>query len=89
MFSTDTGADQLGCHNTIAAEMASSLTTLYFRQWCCLHQLALAVKSHLVVMGKHFSAVATMVNVWRSVNTAVKIREAPGMMYVIMLPFHW
>lgn len=50
--------------------------TWYFRNWCALHQLHLIVKTQLSQLGTHFTDTATLVNVWRGVQTAIKIYKA-------------
>ena len=75
IFATDAGPDQVGCHGLLLRDMAQSLQTLYFRQWCLMHQIQLSIKAHLSLCGSHFSDVATVCNTWRAIQNACRIHN--------------
>ena len=72
-MTTDHGPDQQGAHTRISNDIAGDLQCLYFRNWCILHQLQLVTKKQLEQLASHFSEVATLVNLWRSIHNAIRI----------------
>ncbi len=65
MLYTDAGSDQAASGDMISRDVGTSTETLFFRQFCLLHQTALIVKRQLASLNPYWSHLAKMVNLWR------------------------
>ena len=74
-FVTDDGPDQKACSKLMSASVGVQPEVFYFRMKCVLHQLHLVVGKMLNRLQGHFSAMAKIVNVWRSVGVPYKVSQ--------------